>query len=99
MFYYFLKISNNNNACVDFCIDITVMKDCRLRISTLKSQYKRYKKNPGNIKFKEAWNYLDLDYSFYCLDSRYCENYEEAKNHALDLMDLQYSKMNENENN
>ena len=94
MFYYFIKISNNNNASTDFYIDISVMKDPRLRISTLKSQLKRYKKNPGNIAYKEAWRYFELDYSFYCLDSKFCDNYGDAKSHCLDLMDQQYVRMN-----
>ena len=94
MFYYFIKISNNNNASTDFYIDISVMKDPRLRISTLKSQLKRYKKNPGNIVYKEPWRYFELDYSFYCLDSKFCDNYCEAKSHCLDLMDEQYTRMN-----
>ena len=94
MLYHFIKISDNNNAARDFHIDISIMKDPRLRISTLKSQLKRYNKNPGNIIYKEAWRYFGLDYSFYCLDSKFCTDYDEAKQYSLDLMDQQYEKMN-----
>ena len=92
--YLFIKISNNNNACVDFHIDISVMRDPRLRISTLKSQYKKYKINPRNIEFKEPWRYFDLDFSFYCIDSGEFETYAAAKEHCLDLYDSEFSRMN-----
>jgi len=97
--YNFIKISNNNNAAVDFMIDITTMTDTRLRISTLKSQYKKYldKNDNYTCNFKDAWRYFDLDYSFYCIDTKFFDTYEQAKEHRLDLMDSEYERMNPNE--
>ena len=92
--YLFIKISNNNNASTDFYIDISVMRDPRLRISTLKSQYKKFKINPKNIEFKEAWYYFNLDFSFYCIYSGEFETYAAAKDHCLDLYDSEYTRMN-----
>ena len=93
--YLFIKISNNNNASTDFHIDISVMRDPRLRISTLKSQYKKFKINPRNIVYKEPWRYFDLDYSFYCIYSGEFETYAAAKEHCLDLYDCEFNRMNE----
>ena len=93
--YLYIKISNNNQASTDFHIDISVMRDPRLRISTLKSQYKKYKINQRNIEYKQAWYYFDLDFSFYCIDSVEFETYADAKDHCLDLYDREYTRMNE----
>jgi hypothetical protein len=47
--YKFIKISNNNNANQDFIVDLTTMKDIKLRIAILKSQLKKYRLNHNGI--------------------------------------------------
>ena len=98
--YKFIKISNNNNPSKDFMIDITTMNDERLRISTLRSQLKKY--NYGmlpNCEYKEAWRYMEeCDWSNYCLESKEFSTFEEAKEHRLDLYDSEYERMNQNLN-
>ena len=94
--YKFIKISDNNHASKNFYIDITTMADDRLRISTLKSQLKKY--NYGmlpNCEYKEPWRYFETtDWSYYCLDTREFDTYEAAKQHRDELMDSEYIRMN-----
>ena len=101
MKYKFIKISNNNNASRDFHIDITTMNDDRLRISTLKSQLKKY--NYGmlaNCEYKEPWRYMENhDWSYYCLETKEFDTYEEAKEYRLDLYDKEYERMNPEKKN
>lgn len=97
--YKFIKISNNNNASRDFMIDITTMADDRLRISTLKSQLKKY--NYGmlpNCEYKEAWRYFETTcWSYYCLDTKEFDTFEQAKDYRDQLMDREYIRMNPEE--
>lgn len=97
--YKFIKISNNNNASRDFMIDVTTMADERLRISTLKSQLKKY--NYGmlpNCEYKQAWYYIEnTDWSYYCLDTREFDTYDQAKDFRDQLMDSEYERMNPEE--
>ena len=101
MKYKYIKISNNNNASKDFHIDITTMNDDRLRISTLKSQLKKY--NYGmlaNCEYKEPWRYMENhDWSYYCLETKEFDTYEEAKEYRLDLYDKEYERMNPEKKN
>jgi len=74
----FIKISNNNNARLDFYIDMTTMKNPSLRISGLKSSYKRWVADGRpDCRTKEIYRWFELDYSFYVIGKEWC-NREEA---------------------
>lgn len=90
----FIKISDNNNANKNFYIDITNMKDARLRVSALKSQYKKYKKDPTSINYREIFDYFELDYSWYVLEYGSFNTYEEVLERRKDIYDEQFIKMN-----
>jgi len=93
----FIKISNNKNSTKDFYIDITTMKDARLRISSLKSQYHKYLdslETDDPLPDREVFRYFTLDYSFYTLEKGCFDTYNDAKERRLDLYDEQYEKMN-----
>ena len=98
--YKFIKISNNNNSSKDFMIDITTMADDRLRISTLKSQLKKYRYGMlPNCEYKQQWYFIEhCDWSYYCLETKEFDTFEEAKEYRLDLMDREYIRMNPEEN-
>ena len=64
----FIKVSNNNNSHLDFHIDMTTMKDASLRISGLKSAYRKWVKDGSpRERFKEIYRWFGLDYSFYII--------------------------------
>lgn len=88
----FIKISNNNDP-TDFIIDITTMRDDRLRIASLKSQYIRYLENPDKYPYRDVYRFFNLDYSFYCLDTDSFNNYTECKAHRDKLIQEQNTKM------
>lgn len=93
----FIKISNNRNPAKDFYIDITTMKDARLRMSSLKSQYNKYLdslETDTPLPDREVFRYFTLDYSFYTLEKGCFDTYNDAKERRLDLYDEQYEKMN-----
>ena len=95
--YQFIKISNNHNPNKDFYIDITTMKDSRLRFSALKSQYRRYfeaRQKHEEVIDREIFRYFELDYSYYVIEKGEYDTYEDAKERRLDLYDIQYEKMN-----
>jgi hypothetical protein len=88
--YYFIKITDNNNV-NDFHLDITKMPDCRLRIGSLKSQYKQYLKT--NKNYKIVFKYFDLDYSFYVVDRGEFENYQDVKMRRDELINFYKKKL------
>ena len=96
--YYFIKISNNNNPCIDFMIDFTTMKNINLRMCVIKSQLKAYKKGSlPSALYKPVWYYLEAtDYSYYKIDTQDFNDYQEAKTHSLKLYNELFTKMNEN---
>lgn len=77
----FIKITDNN-AHENFYIDITTMKDARLRISCLKNQYK---KNKINEKEKEIFNLLSKDWSFCVIEKGDFLTYDDAKKRREEL--------------
>jgi len=92
--YNFIKISNNLNASQDFIVDLTTMKDIKLRIAILKSQLKRYRLNHNGL-YRPTWYYLEnTDYSYYCIDTREFETFNEAREHATNIYNEQFIKMN-----
>ena len=91
----FIKISNNKNNKKDFYIDITTMKDPRIRMSSLKTQYKKYLKT-GEL-FKPIFHYFKIDYSFYTIDKGSFSNYQEVKEHRNKLYKEQFIKMNDSD--
>jgi hypothetical protein len=97
--YNFIKISNNNNANQDYIVDLTTMKDIKLRIAILKSQLKKYRLNHIGL-YRPTWYYLEnCDYSYYCIDTREFETFDEAREHATSIYNEQFIKMNSNKIN
>ena len=92
----FIKVSNNNNACKDFYIDITTMKDARLRIGSLKSQFKRWCEDDEDENYKPIYHYIQRDYSFYVVDRGSFNNYQEVKEYRNQLYRTQWDKLNNN---
>lgn len=72
----FIKISDNNDH-HSFYIDISTMKDPRLRMSAIKTQYQRYLET-GEL-YRPIYDIMDKDYSFYCLHKANCKDLDEAK--------------------
>jgi hypothetical protein len=94
--YRFIKISNNNNPNTDFTVDITTMKDTRLRISALKSQYKNYLKKRGT--WKPIFHYFhNIDYSFCEVHFEELEHYDDAKRKKFELLVWYWNRMNPND--
>ena len=64
MYYRFIKITNNNNT-KEFLIDITTMKDIRIRISILNRKYALYYYD--NASYHPVFSILQCDcFSYYC---------------------------------
>ena len=81
--FQFIKITNNNKS-EEYFIDITTMKDPRLRISALLSQYKNYLKDHTKKK-KKVFKFFILDYSFCILESGFYSNYSDVKKRRDEL--------------
>lgn len=94
MKYIFIKISNNNNSSKDFAVIISKILNPNLKMSSLKSQWKRHLEFPDEYGYRDIYRFFNLDYSFYKIDTRECENYEEAKKVRDELYDYWYKKMN-----
>jgi hypothetical protein len=86
--FQFIKITDNRNY-LDFHIDITTMKNSRLRISALKAQHKKYI-NDGKNK-KAIFRYFNLDYSFCVIEIGYYTEYSAVKKRRDELFDI-YTK-------
>ena len=92
--YKFIKISNNKDASRDFIVDLTTMADVKLRMAILKSQLKKYRRNHIGL-YRPTWYYLEnCDYSYYCIDTREFETFDEAREHATNIYNEQFIKMN-----
>lgn len=85
----FIKITDNNKH-ENFYIDITTMKDARLRISALKAQYKKYLELK-TFK-KEVFNFFEIDWSFAVIERGSFDNYEDAKLRRDELYTLYKNK-------
>ena len=94
--YKFIKISNNKNASRDFIVDLTTMKDIKLRMAILKSQLKKDRQHHIGL-YRPTWYYLEnTDYSYYCLDTQEFQTFDQARAHAIFLYNQQFIKMNAN---
>jgi hypothetical protein len=94
--YNFIKLSNNKNATQDFIVDLTTMKDIKLRIAILKSQLKKYRLTHVGL-YRPTWYYLEnTDYSYYCIDTCEFETFDQAREHATKIYNEQFIKMNSN---
>jgi len=91
--YRYIKISDNNNGSTNFNVDVTTMKQSSLRISSIKSQYKKYK-NDRRLPYREIYDILDSDWSWYEVDSVVFQTYNEAKCHRWRLMCEHWNRMN-----
>ena len=94
--YKFIKISNNKNPNRDFIVDLTTMADVKLRMAILKSQLKKYRQHHIGL-YRPTWYYLEnTDYSYYCIDTREFETFDEARAHAINIYNREFFKMNAN---
>lgn len=94
MKYIFIKISNNKNSSKDFDIIVTKIQNPNLKMSSLKSQWKRHLEFPDEYGWRELYRFFYLDYSFYKVDTEECEDYESAKSYKNYLRKYWFEKMN-----
>ena len=73
MYYKLIKITDNRNP-QNFYIDISKMKDARIRLSILKSDYKN-----GKIKNAVLRNILGGDFSFFVIKKGDFKDYQDIK--------------------
>ena len=76
--YRFIKITNNDNHKM-FYIDVTKMKDCRIRVGILYSQFFRRNYLEENKGHKTVYDILNSDYSFYCCYICNCHTSQDVK--------------------
>lgn len=88
--FSFILVSDNNDP-RRFYIETTSMKNPRLRFSALKSLYKKYLK--GETKYKPIFEYFALDYSYYVLDKKEFETYEDAMEYTEQLVQERSDKL------
>lgn len=93
MQYRFIKISDNKNPKY-FVIDITRMKDIRIRTSILYSKYLDYLDGLGN--WREVFDILEKDYSSYCCYRCELESYQEAVKMQQELVKFYNTKLAHN---
>lgn len=86
----FIKISDNNDA-KNFYIDVTIMKDPRLRISALKGQYMRYLET-GDL-YRDVFDFFERDYSFCCLERGNFKNLDDVKKRKQEIIKEQREKL------
>ena len=86
MQYRFIKISDNRNP-EHFVIDITRMKDIRIRTSILYSKHLDYLDGLGN--WREVFDILEKYYSSYCCYRCELESYQEAVKMQQELLKYQ----------
>ena len=91
--YRYIKISDNNNGSTNFDVDVTTMKQSSLRISSIKSQYKKFK-NDNRLPYRDIYDILDGDWSWYEIECKEFEKYEQAKQHRWHLMCEHWNRMN-----
>lgn len=85
--YNFICITDCNSH--QFHIDATSMSDPRLRVSALRSQYRKYKK--GSYPSRPVFKIFDGCHSFFVIDKSEFDSQEAALKHAQ-LLTEQYSK-------
>ena len=83
--FQFIKITNNRNH-PDWILDITTMKDARLRISALKAQYKKFLNDGENEK--PIFRFFQLDYSFCVVEKGYYTDYSIVKKRRDELYEI-----------
>ena len=91
--FSFIKIVNNNDAS-DFLLDVTQMKNFRLRVSSLRNQcWRHYELGSG--KYRPVYRYFWLDHSFYRVEKAVLPDLAAARVHKESL---QLSLVSEREN-
>ena len=86
----FIKISDNNDP-KNFYIDVTIMKDPRLRISALKGQFMRYL-DTGKL-YRDVFDFFERDYSFCCLEKGVFNNLDDVKKRKQEIIKEQREKL------
>ena len=89
--YKIIKIMDNNN--LNFYLDTTCMKDARIRVSILKSQYRDYIE--GTKKHKAVFDILSGDFSA-CVVKRNLTSIEEVKQKKEELYEFYINKYKSN---
>lgn len=86
----FIKISDNKDA-KNFYIDVSVMKDHRLRISALKGQYAKYLQT-GEL-YRPVFDLFEKDYSFCCLEKGSFDSLNAVKKRRKEIIAEQTEKL------
>lgn len=86
----FIKISDNKDA-KNFYIDVSVMKDHRLRISALKGQYARYLET-GEL-YRPVFEFFKKDFSFCCLERGTFDSLAAVKKRKKEIIEEQREKL------
>ena len=86
-YYKFIKITNYHNH-LDFCIEITIMKDFRLKVATMITKMRA---NDGN--HKDVYNILKKDYSICVVHREWFETMKEAKQMRDKLLNQYKNKL------
>jgi len=90
MYYKFVKVTNNNTR--DFLIDITTMKDVRIRMSILNRRYTLY--YYGQAPFHPMFKIIQEEcWSFYCCHKGEFSTLQDAKDKRTELYDFYKSKL------
>ena len=83
MYYRFIKITNNNNT-KEFLIDITTMKDIRIRLSILNRKYALHYYDQA--PYHPIFSILQENcYSYYCCYRGNFDSLNDAKNKRIEL--------------
>ena len=91
MYYRFIKITNNNNT-KEFLIDITTMKDIRIRLSILNRKYALYYYD--NAPYHHIFSILQCDcFSYYCCFKQEFDSMEQAKMKRIELTNFYRDKI------
>ena len=91
MYYRFIKITNNNNT-KEFLIDITTMKDIRIRISILNRKYALYYYDQA--PYHPIFSILQENcWSHYCCYRGEFDSLNDAKNKRVELTKLYKDKI------
>ena len=90
-YYKFIKITDNHNH-LNFCIEITIMRDFRLKVATIITKMRA---NDGN--YKEVYDILKKDYSFCVVHRGWFESFKQAKQMREELLKQYKNKLTDYE--
>ena len=79
----FILVVDNNDP-MNFYIDVTIMKDVRLRLSALKGQHAKYLET-GDL-YRPIYKIFVTDFSFYCIFKGSFKNLDEIKQKKMEII-------------